>query len=176
MLFGLSYGARADELIDIDNLLDCRWEKIAAPPGMQKFMERHAKENFDLCTKEHELDARDKNDKTDVAYLAAVTRFSAVPINVGPRNEQVFLVVSPPTCFGWLWGSAHIYWLIRVTKSGNLREILYAPHHRIQIHNTRTNGYRDVTGYYGDNACRYRFDGKEYNRDKSIAQWCNPDK
>ncbi len=176
LLFALSCGARADALIDIDDLSGDRWEKIAAPLSIQKFMEKHAKERFDYCRKEHELDGRNLNDKTDAAYIANVTRFSAVAINVGPPSEQSFLVVSPRTCFGWLWGSAHVYWFIRVTRNGKLQEVFYAPHHRIQIHNTRTNGYRDVTGYYGDNSCRYRFDGKEYNRDESIAQWCNPGK
>ncbi|MDP1605096.1 MAG: hypothetical protein Q8L93_00355 [Rhodocyclaceae bacterium] len=175
-LLGFSIFVKADELIDIDRLLYERWEKVAAPPGIQKFMEIRAKESFDHCTKEHELADRDKNDRVDAAYVAAVTRFSAVPINVGRQNERVFLVVSPVTCFGWLWGSAHIYWFIRVTNKGKLQEILFAPHHRIRLHDKRTNGYRDVTGYYGDNSCRYRFDGKEYNRDESIAQWCNPDR
>jgi hypothetical protein len=168
--------ARADALIDIDDLLGNRWESVAAPLSIQKFMEKHAKGTFDFCRKDHELDGRDVNDKTDAAYIAYVTRFSAVAINVGPPSEQSFLVVSPRTCLDWLWGSAHVYWFIRATRNGKLQEIFHAPHHRIQIHNTRTNGYRDVTGYYGDNSCRYRFDGREYQIDKSIAQWCNVDK
>lgn len=150
--------SRTDEVIDIEQVLQ-RWDEIAAPPGIQKFMAKLNPETIAECKKEYA--------GAEGADLLDITRFSAVPINIGQGTDKVFLVISPHRCMDWIWGSARRFWFVRVTKERKLELIFYGPYHGVVIHNTRSNGYRDISGYYGDHTCRYRFDGKEYDVDHS---------
>ena len=150
--------SRTDQVIDILQVLQ-RWDEIAAPPGIQKFMAKLYPKTIAECKKEY---AGAKG-----ADLLDITRFSAVPISISLDGDKVFLVVSPHRCNDWLWGSARLFWLVGVTKERKLQLIFYGPYHGVVIHNSRSNGYRDISAYYGDNTCRYRFDGKEYDVDHS---------
>jgi len=150
--------ARTDEVIDIDDVL-LRWDEIAAPPGIQKFMTELYPKTIAACKKDYAGET--------IVSLEDITRFSAVPINISQNTDKVFLVIAPHRCMDWLWGSARLFWFVGVTKERKLQLIFYGPYHGVVLHNTRSNGYRDVSAYYGDNLCRYRFDGKEYDVDHS---------
>jgi len=150
---------RTDEAIDIEQVLQ-RWDEIAAPPGIQKFMAKLNPKTIEECKKEYA--------GAEGADLLDITRFSAVPINIGHNTDKVFLVISPHRCMDWLWGSARIFWFVGVTKERKLQLLFYGPYHGVVIHNTRSNGYRDISAYYGGKTCRYRFDGKEYDVDHSV--------
>ncbi len=151
--------ARTDEVIDIEDVL-LRWDEIAAPPGIQKFMAQLYPKTIAACKKEYA--------GAEGADLLDITRFSAVPINIGQGTDKVFLVISPHRCMDWFWGSARPFWFVGVTKERKLQLLFYGPYHGVVIHNTRSNGFRDISAYYGDNLCRYRFDGKEYDVDQSV--------
>lgn len=166
VLFVLSFSTRAGELKDIREMLDGRWEKIAAPPGIQKWMEKLTGETLELCKQEYEgVTGQD---------LLEITRFSAVPIDIGHADDRVFLVVAPPRCRGWQWGSALMFWFLRAGRNGKLELIFQGPYHGYVIHKARTNGYRDISGHYAGKLCRYRFDGKEYGaKEADGIQYCN---
>lgn len=151
--------ARTDEVIDIEDVL-LRWDEIAAPPGIQKFMANLYPKTIAECKKDYA--------GSEGADLLDITRFSAVPIKVGQNTDKVFLVISPHQCNDWLWGSARPFWFVGVTNERKLQLLFYGPYHGVVIHNTRSNGYRDISAYYGDNSCRYRFDGTEYDVDHSV--------
>ena len=146
-------GAVSINLHDVAN----NWEKYKAPPGIQRRMERLKKKELEACI-EHfpETPKRDRLERRI---------FSAVRIEIGGKDDSTFLVVSPPKC--WELGGAHAlsYWILLALPTGDLRVLLESSDDRIQIGDSRTTEFRDITTYYGtSSSCRYLFDGLGYKR------------
>ena len=148
--------AEAAVSINLHNVAS-NWEKYKAPPGIQRRMERLKKKELAACIENFpETPKRDKLERRI---------FSAVRIDIAGKDDATFLVVSPPKCRELRGVHARSYWILLVLPTGDLRVLLESADDRIQIEDSRTIAFRDITTYYGTNSsCRYLFDGLDYKR------------